>query len=661
MKAGICRRGCRLLFYAALFTLSLNPAEVAAQSADSILTAQALKRLSIEELMNIEVTLVSRAPVKLTEVASAIQVITREEILRSGATNVPEALRLASNLQVAQFNSNTWLISARGFNTIFANKLLVMIDGRTVYTPLFGGVLWALQNVLLEDIDRIEVVSGPGGSLWGANAVNGIINIMTRSAAETDGAYVSAQAGNFLRHSVAARYGGKFSKNLSYRVYAQNFNRDNTSQTSGIDNFDQWQLWQTGFRMDWKASGRDELTFQGDLYQGKRKTAPDDSPFDGQNVMARWTHSYSQTSNFIAQVYFDRYWYYDVAQPAPGMVQTLADQLQTIDFDFQHQFRLGKAHDLVWGFDYRNVNDHFYNFNVLAGILPPRKNLDLVSAFVQDIIAVSDKTQFTAGLKVLHNVYSDIELHPSIRLSYAVTPGSLVWAAVSQGVRVPSRFDVDYYLPLPPVPAGTPRVAGGPNFESETVLAYEAGYRLQLNAKSTFSIAGFYNSYDDLYSVEVVPETVLVQIQNGSEGESWGAEFTGSYQIFDRWRVSAGYTYFDKDLRSKPGHVFDPAYLGNDSRNHATFQSMLNLPHGITFDVAARYLDYLPKTAVTDQVPEYFTFDARIALRLKHFEFALVGQNLPQEDHVEFGNFTTKRSTYGRIPRSFYGQITCRF
>jgi iron complex outermembrane receptor protein len=616
------------------------------QDQASISSASALKQLSIEELMNIEVTLPSRTPVKLTEVASAIQVITREDILRSGATSLPEALRLASNLQVAQYNSNAWIISARGFNTLFANKLLVMIDGRTVYTPLFGGVVWDMQNVLLEDVERIEVVSGPGGTLWGANAVNGIINIITRSTTETKGTYVSALAGNFIHHAVSARYGGNINKALSYRVYADNTERNSTSRSDGSDNTDAWKRSQAGFRMDWQASERDALTFQGDFYQGEIETEPAKSPFDGQNIRAHWTHTFSETSSIVAQAYGDRYWTDDVTG-------ALADQLQTLDFDFQHQFSLGTRHALVWGADYRNVSDHALNRTIYVGLLPARKDLSIISGFVQDAIRFGDNAKFMLGTKVLHNVYTGIELQPSARFSYSIGGENLLWMAVSRAIRAPSRFDVDYYLPTYPVPPPGPSVAGGPNFTSEKLIAYEAGYRFQPNEKSTFSVAGFYNVYNDLYSVEALPGTLTYQIQNGSEGESWGGEFTGTYQVLDGWRVRIGYTYFDKDIRSKPGHTFDPSYLANDTRNHALLQSMLNLSRGFHFDLIARYLDYLPKTLATPQVPEYFTFDARLALEVKHFEFSIVGQNLREKEHLEFGAI--------KIPRSVYGKVEWRF
>lgn len=630
-----CLLAILLVFHASLLQ---------AQDESPFASAKALKELSIEELMNIEVTLVSRSPVKLTDVPSAIQVITREDILRSGATNLPDALRLVSNLQVAQLNANAWIISARGFNTLFANKLLVMIDGRTVYTPLFGGVLWELQNVLLEDVDRIEVVSGPGGTLWGANAVNGVINIVTRSARETRGTYVSVLHGTSLKDAEGVRHGGKIADNLYYRVYGQHFNRNGISLSDEGGNTDAWYLSQLGFRIDWQPSKKESVTFQGDFYAGKRNTDPK-SFFDGQNVLVRWKHTFSEKSNFIVQAYADRYWIDDST--------SLGDQMQTVDIDLQHQFRLASRHQLLWGIDFRAVSDHVVQRAGVAGLLPPRKKLDVASAFIQDAISLSKKTRVTVGTKVLHNVYTGFEVQPSLRFSVKPNDHNLAWAAISRAIRAPSRFDVDYYLPTYPVPPESPSVAGGPDFVSEKLMAYEAGYRLQPNERSTLSLAGFYNVYRDLYSVEALPGTLTYQIQNGSEGESWGGEFAGTYQLSDRWRMRAGYTYFDKDLRASRGRDFDPSYLGNDSRNNAFFQSILNMGERLELDVIGRYLDYLPKTLATAEVPEYFTFDVRLAYRWKFLELSLIGQNLREKEHAEFGSL--------KIARSVYGRIACRF
>jgi iron complex outermembrane receptor protein len=604
-----------------------------------------LKKLSVEELMNIEVSLASRTPQKLTESASAIQVLTGEAIRRSGATNIPEALRWIPNLQVAQITSNAWIISARGFNTIFANKLLVMIDGRTVYTPLFGGVIWEQQNVVLEDVDRIEVVSGPGGTLWGANAVNGVINIVTKSAKNTKGFHGSASVGSFERDREVLRYGGQIGENISYRVYGQHFFRNPTIQPSGEDTTDAWRLTQGGFRMDWKASALDAVTLQGDLYDGLRKTAGGNSPLNGQNILGRWAHTFSEQSGLELQLYYDRYFREDI----PG---TGSDKLKTFDVDFQHRFPL-PYQSLLWGVGYRIVKDEAIYRTPFIGILPPEKTLTLFNAFVQDELTLSQRLKFTVGTKLTNYTYSGTEWQPSARLAWNFKPNSTLWGAVSRAIRTPSRYDVDFYIPITPLPPTSPSVAGGPNFVSEKLIAYELGYRVQPNPHSSFSLATFYNVYHDLYSVEPLPGTLTYQIQNGSEGEAWGAELGGSYQVTKQWQLRGGYTYFDKDLRAKEGHEFNPDYLGNDVRHRAVLQSILDLPYHLQLDIAARYLTSLAKTLATAAVPAYFTFDTRLAYTYKQLELAVVGQNLWEDEHTEFGVL--------RIPRSVYAKISARF
>lgn len=628
----------RLLLLSSLFCFHYSQAQV--------LSPKELKKLSVEELMNVEVSLVSRTPEKITEAASAIQVITGEDIRRSGASNVAEALRLAANLQVNQLSSSVWLVGSRGFNTIFENKLLVMIDGRTIYTPLYGGVLWEQQNVLLEDIDRIEVVSGPGGTLWGPNAVNGIINIITKSSKETQGLYAKAGAGSFIKDMAAVRYGGRICDKLHYRIYGQHFERSSTETVNGTRNTDAWQLTNGGFRMDWNASSKDDVTFQGEYYGGKRKTIPSGSPLNGQHLMGKWSRSLSDRSDLALQIYFDRYYRED----APSASY---DKMKTVDADFQHRFPIKGRQNFVWGAGYRFVKDDANYRNLSgAGIVPRFKRLDLFTAFAQDEIFLTDSLRFIVGSKLLHNVYTGWEWQPSVRIAWIKNQTTL-WAAVTRAVRTPSRFDVDFYLPMTLQPPNVPSVAGGPGFVSEKLLAYELGYRFQPNHVSSFSIATFYNVYSDVYSVEPKPATLTYQIQNGSEATSWGLELAGNYQVTKDWRVRGGYTYFKKDLHAKAGHNFDPGYLGNDVRNQAMLQSILDLPAHIQFDLAVRYLDPLSKTFATAAVPSYFTFDARLAYTFKGFELAVVGQNLAEKKHTEFGTIT--------IPRSVYGKITARF
>lgn len=610
------------------------------------LSPKQIKRLSVEELMNLEVTLVSRTPEKLTTVASAIQVITGEDIRRSAATNIPEALRLASNLQVSQLSSHVWIISARGFNSVFSNKLLVMIDGRTVYTPLYGGVLWENQNVLLEDVERIEVVSGPGGTLWGANAVNGVINIITKHTSQTKGLFASVAAGTFLQDMASLRYGGSIGKKGTYKVYAQHFDRNETTMPNGAKSPDAWNLTQAGFRTDWNASPKDAFTVQGDYYAIKRETTPSHSRSNGQNILGSWTRQITDSSGLQLQLYFDRYY----RQDAPT---SSYDEMSTIDIDFQHHFFIGRSHSIVWGAGYRYVKDDA-NFSVAAGagILPRFKQLDLFNSFIQDEISLTRTLKLTLGTKLLHNVYTNFEWQPNVRLAWQTKKSSL-WGAVSRAVRTPSRFDVDYYLPTTPQPPTVPSVAGGPNFVSEKLIAYEAGYRFQPNAVSAVSLATFYNVYRDVYSVEALPGTFTYQIQNGSKAESWGFELSGNYQLHRNWRVRGGYTYFNKDIRAKAGHVFDPSYLGNDARNQAMLQSILDLPLRLQLDITARHVDGLKKSLATARVPAYFTMDARLAFTYKGFELCVAGQNLTQKEHTEFGTFN--------LPRHGYAKISARF
>jgi iron complex outermembrane receptor protein len=603
-----------------------------------------LKGMTIEELMNIEVMSVSKGSLKLVEVASAIQVITREDILRSGATNIPEALRLASNLQVAQLNSTAWIISARGFNTVYANKLLVLIDGRTVYTPLFAGVLWDIQNVVLEDVDRIEVISGPGGALWGANAVNGVINIITKKAKDTRGLYVAEAAGDFLNAFAAIRYGDNIGDKFFYRVYAQHHNRGRTFLPNGDENKDAWRMTQTGFHLEGSPTDKDFFTMQGDVFSGSKENPTDTRAFDGQNILGRWSRALSENSNFILQLYYDRYWRDD---------PITADELETYDLDFQHRFSLSEKHSMLWGVGYRYVIDKVQNRTTFVGLDPATRRMPLYSGFVQDEISFSNTLKLTIGTKLLDNFFSGFEIQPSARIAWTVQQHHTLWAAVSRAVRAPSRLDVDYRLPMEPQPPTVPSVAGGPEFDSEKLNAFELGYRTQPNENSSFSIATFYNDYNDVYSVEPLPGTLTYQIQNGSEAESWGGEFSGVYQLAAWWRMRGGFTYFGKDLRPKTGRTHDPAYLANDAKHQLMFHSMINLPYNFNVDLIGRYLDYLPATFATKRVPEYFTFDTRIAWEYKFVEISLIGQNLWDHKHAEFQEV--------QIPRSFYGKLTWRF
>jgi len=605
--------------------------------------------MSFEELMNIEVTSVSKKPEKLSEVASAIQVITQEDIHRSGATNLPEALSLSPNLQVAKYNSYAWVISARGFNNVFSNKLLVMIDGRTVYSPLFAGVYWDAQSVPLEDIDRIEVISGPGGTLWGANAVNGVINIITKKTKDTQGLYVSAAAGGYLRDQIYARYGGSISSSITYRVYLQRNDLDPTLKANGQNNADNWNLNQGGLRMDYDAGGPDKISFQANFEGGTEYTKPGPSSFDEQNVMAQWAHVFSNRADLQLNAYYDRSWRRDLPS-------TINDQIQTYDIDLQHHLRLGKSNDLLWGGEYRLMQDHSQNMTTFVGFLPAKRNLQLYNFFVQDEIKlVPDFFKLTLGTKLLNDIYTGFEWQPSARLTWMPSQQQTIWAAVSRAVRTPSRIDVDYHIPTYPVPPTTQNVGGGPNFVSEKLTAYELGYRVQPSQKTSLSLAAFYNIYDDLYSVEVVPNTKTYLIQNGMKGNTQGFEFSGLCQVLDNWRLRGGYTFFHKNISDKPGHSFDTSFEGTDPQHQAMLQSMFDLSKYFQLDLTGRYVSGRPLSVVggVPAVNAYSNLDVRLAWHHGKLEFSVVGQNIINPSHVEFA--------FNRIPRSIYGKIALAF
>ena len=634
--------GSGFILFSILFLSLFSSIPLSAQQ-DSSLTTGALKKLSLEDLMNIQVTSVSKTPENLTEVASAIQVISGDDIHRSSATLLPEALRLAPNLQVAQVNSHDWGISSRGFNgaalsnAALADKLLVMIDGRSVYTPLFGGVFWDVQNVLLEDIDRIEVVSGPGGTLWGDNAVNGVINVISKSADQTQGLYASGAVGSFLHDQAAVRYGGQAGSNLYYRVYAQFFDMGSTTvnDTSAKDS---WNMVQGGFRMDYYPSEKNTITLQGDLYRGQENT-PTSTLVNGQNILSRWTHTFSENSDLKLQLYFDRTW-----RNLPAVA--FSDELETYDIDFQHRFGLGKRQQILYGGGFRLEHDSTRNSPALS-FSPSRVNLILLSGFVQDqITLVKNWLQLTVGTKLSSNHYTGFEIQPSGRLALTPNTQHTLWAAVSRAVRIPSRFEVDETLPSLATPNG--------NFTSEKVIAYELGYRAEPITRLALSLATFYNMYSDLRSINYNPNAPPTFIfANDQKAHTWGVELSANYRMLDWWRLRAGYTYFGKKFQALSPAVVNGAdvFEGHDPHHQAMLQSIIDLPKNIQLDVTARYVDSLTIWPLTPPVGHYFSLDIRLAWTYKKFEFSIAGKDLLATRHDEFGN---------QIPRSIFGRISCR-
>src|SRR5713226_4539990 len=602
-----------------------------------------LADLSIEELGNIQVTSVSKHPERLADAPASIFVITGEDIRRSGATRLPEALRLAPNLEVARASASSYAISARGFNNTIANKLLVLIDGRTVYTPLFSGVFWDAQDVMLEDVERIEVISGPGAALWGANAVNGVINVITRRASDTQGTFAYAQSGN-LERGYGARYGGALGEGGSYRIYGRSFDIFNTSNTSGASASDGWSKRQVGFRTDWGTSANG-FTLQGDAYRGSLDQAlGDDSSISGNNLLGRWNRDLAGWGQLQIQSYFEH-----TERDIPG---TFAERLNIFDVEFQHGLRPIGAQRLTWGGGYRYGEDRVSNSAVLA-FLPANRGLRWSNVFVQDEITLGENVRLTLGAKFENNYYTGTEPLPSARLAWKLQPQRLIWVAASRAVRAPSRIDRDLFLPARTVPTPTPALDGGPDFASEVVKVFEVGYRAQPSPRATYSVSLFHNIYDKLRSVEPIPggDTVL---GNKMEGTGDGIEAWGNYQAAKNWRLSAGGFFLRQRLRLKPDSGDTNLSLaGNDPKRQFVLRSSLDLPDSAELDVGIRYVSALPNPSV----PAYTAVDARLAWRLRReFELSVVGQNLFDSGHTEFvaTNMNSEMARGGHVKLKWY-------
>ena len=654
----------------ALLLLAACASPVLAAPDPGVSTA-ALKSLSVDELMDIEVTSVSKRPEKLSETASAIQVVTQEEIRRSGATTLAEALRLASNLQVARKNAHDWGISARGFNTELSNKLLVLIDGRTVYTPLYSGVFWDAQDYLLEDIDRIEVISGPGGTLWGANAVNGVINIITRRAAETQGLALEAGGGTEVRSLAGIRYGGAVGSNVTWRAYAKYLDRDPSVMANGTDGFDSGHMGQAGFRVDVEPSSQDMLTVQGDVYRSDQEVlaGSNDSRLSGANILGRWSRADSADSGMSLQAYFD-HTHLSLPTASNGFAPagTFSDALDTVDLDFQHHFRLTTRQQVVWGMGYRFTHDVVDAAPTLA-LLPPRLDHHLFSGFVEDKIQLRESVFLTLGTKLEHNDYTGLEYEPSARLQWNYAPQQMLWAAVSRAVRTPSRIDRDLREPtLLPAPFPASILNGGDDFRSETLIAYELGHRAQLGTTLATSISLFYNDYSDIRSTTPGPAGFPsfgfpLVFANNLEGETHGLELSATWQPFESWRLRGGYNLLEEHLQVKAGRVDFSNALNetSDPEQQVTLHSALDLPAKLQLDIGLRWVDTLHNNngPTPGTVPSYVEADARIGwLMNDRLEFSLVGQNLLHDHHPEYGFPSAARPEIGR---SVYGKVLLRY
>ena len=638
----------------------------------------ALKTLSLEELSQIEVTTPSKEPVKAFRTPAAIYVITGEDIRRSGATCIPEALRLAPGVEVARIDANIWSIGIRGFGTNLTRSVLVLIDGRTVYTPLFDGTYWDVQDTMMEDIDRIEVIRGPGGTIWGPNAVNGVINVITKSANETHGALVSAGGGNVEQGFVDARYGGGNGSGFNYRVYGKGFTRGPEYHQDG-QNYDDWRAAQGGFRIDWQTDTRDTLTLQGDVYDeeaGESVQATSYTPpysqivnsnalLSGENLMARWERIVNDGNDVHVQAYWDR---------TDRQSANFAEIRNTFDIDFLQRVRLPLHQQVSWGLGARV--DPVDDTEVVSGLqfLPLKRTDYLFTGFLQDEIGLVDgRLSLIVGAKLVRTNFTGADPQPSVRLLWTPSDKQTVWAAFTHALRAPSDAEEDFYLLgyIETLPNGTPyfaRFNANSRFAPEQLNGSELGYRRLLGQKLYVDFAGYYNHYHDLFSEDIVGATYLesdpapvhyllpAQFGNGLLAYTKGVEIAPEWRPADFWRLRGSYSYLHMDVYRAP-HSLDigtaPIIQGSSPQNQVSVQSALDLSKKLQLDLTYRYVRALPGLAVA----AYSTGDARLGWRFSpQVELSLVGQNLFQPWHLEYGE--SEPGPAVGIRRSVYARLT---
>jgi iron complex outermembrane receptor protein len=620
--------------------------------------------------LNTEVSTVSRTPSTVGKSPAAVFVITNEMIRRSGATCIPEVLRMAPGVNVAKINSNEWAVSIRGFNGQYANKLLVQIDGRSIYTPVFSGVIWPAQDVLLEDVERIEVIRGPGATVWGANAVNGIINIITKTAGETQGVYAQAGGGNFERGFVNARYGGQIGTDIDYRVYGKWFERG-TGVPSVGDPFDDWRAGRGGFRVDWDPdrTGIDRFTLQGDAYGatvGLRELMPTttfpysslaqvDKFYRGGNLLGRWTHVIDEEHDWQFQTY------YDYAEIDDRNRAGFTDQRNTIDLDFQDRFPLGDIHKVVCGAGYRIALDRDIAPGFPIAFTDPRQSVSIASCFLQDEIQlVPDRWSATLGCKLLHNTYTNFEYQPTARLLFTPDKRQSAWASVSRAVRIPSKAEETIIVDLPPpFPAPVfPQYRGSNMLVSEELLAWECGYRAQPIDEFSWDLALFFNQYEKLIGLlppgppEVAPFGLVIPLvlDNTQRAQSYGFELASNWSVTDQWELRGAYSFLQLELLGSSGEA-----EGLAPTNQFYLQSSHTLSAGWELDLIGRYVDSLPAGGV----PAYFVSDIRLAWHYRpNTELFVVGRGLFDDGHREFGGPLASMAT--GVRSEVYGGVTIR-
>jgi iron complex outermembrane receptor protein len=647
-----------------------------------------ISTMNIEDLMNVKVSSVSKKEQKLSRTAAAIFVITQEDIRRSGATSIPDVLRIVPGLDVGQINGSTWAISARGFNQQFSNKLLVMIDGRVVYTSTFAGVFWdTISDFPLEDIARIEVIRGPGGTIWGADAVNGVINIFTKKASETLGGMVVAEGGNIDQESGIVQYGGKVKEGTDYRVYAKYFNRANLLDLNGQNGEDGWHQLRGGFRMDSALSSKDSLMMEGDIATGREGelgfvlpsiTSPGYLAESEQINIANgslesvWDHVYSERSDSSLQVSYDRHERDDPQNP---------ETRDTLDLDLQHHIALGGRQDIVWGLGYRYTTDLILG-SLTVAMNPASSTHQIFDGFFQDEIAlIPDRLYLTGGMKLEHNDNTGFGVMPSVRMAWAPSASQMIWVAVSRALRAPSRNDTNLVLNIGNIgTSGSPdvlRLYGNPQYQDERLIAYEAGYRTAFGNRLSVDLAAYFDDYDNLQTTEpgapfaeatpLPAHQVLPLIyENLMDGAAYGLEIAANIRATDRWTLAPGYAFERIHMHTFPASQdtqTGPFVEGAAPHHSAQLRTHFDLPKNVALDAAAysvgRLTNQGPLPSVT--IPAYTRLDVGLTWNpWEQTSFSLVGQNLLQDHHLEFEDVNGALQS-SQIRRSAYAKVTWRF
>lgn len=646
MEPWLSKRHARALTVMALAATATTHGPVLA-------AVEQLADLSIEDLSSLSITSVSKRPEPLSGAPTSVFVITADDIRRSGATSLPEALRLAPNLQVAQNYEGGYAISARGFNSSSANKLLVLIDGRSVYTPLYAGVFWDVQNPMLEDIERIEVISGPGGTLWGLNAVNGVINVITRSSDETRGWLATAGGGNRMARA-AVRQGGELGEDGSYRIHAQRFNRLHSRTAAGVDIDDGMYMNEAGFRADWPgASAADRFMLQGSLYRGEHEQPKPgaitltgvrfvlgDIPLAGAHLLGRWERRLASGASISVQGYFDR---------TERDIRTIfGERLNIADLQFQYSSAPHPRHAWVWGAQYRYGMDKVNNETAFFGFLPARVDQKWASLFAQDEITLAERLRLTVGGRVERNDYTGTEFLPGMRLAWKATDEHLLWMAASRTVRAPSRLDRDIYYPSRPRATFPPFIlAGGPDVRSEIARVYELGWRGQPTPRTSVSATLYRSFYDHLRTQQIASTRNYIFLANGMQGRVDGIEAWGTWQATPQWRLRAGVTGLRMKLRLKPGSndVAAPTTRSADPALTWSLRSSVDLGAAGELELGLRHVSTTASGSATARVtvPSYTAFDLRWGWRPRPgLEISVAGQNLAGTAHAEFGAAPTR-------------------